>query len=91
MREICSVPEQLAPSFLEHFWQTRERRKVVSWTQKTRAGGQSTPALVAATLSGCLSSVYLVKDGFGLLEIAVAGVILLDCESLEVCFGFSVA
>ena len=36
----------------------RKREKVVRWTQKTRAGGQSTPALTAATLSGCLSSVW---------------------------------
>ena len=35
--------------------------------------------------------VYQVKDGFGLLEIAVAGVILLDGESLEVCSEVSLA
>ena len=35
--------------------------------------------------------VYQVQDGFGLLEITVAGVILLDGKSLEVCFEVSIA
>ena len=55
------------------------------------------PALAAAKLSGCLSSVWCGQSFtrcrmiFRFLEVAVTGVILLDDESLEVCSEVSVA
>ena len=75
---VSSMPERLVPSCLNTFGKLEEEGKVVRWTQKTTGGGQSMPALAAAMLSGCLSSVWCghsftrCKDDFRLLKIAIA-------------------
>ena len=92
MCEVSSVPEWLVPSCLEHFWQKQERGERL-YVGPRRPGlgaslrllsllchAQWTPFLYVVW-----AIVYQLQDGFRLLEIAVAGVILSDGESLEVC------
>ena len=97
MCEVSRVPEQLAASCLEHFWQRRERggRLYVGHRRpqlgQVDAFSRFCHAEWMALLCVVWAIVYQVKDGFRLLEIAVAGVILLDGESLQVFSEVSVA